>query len=786
MKTVFMCALAKLRRKKLPNILLGICILITTALLVNALLLRNELDTIFDRAYENMAGPQMCCLWDRGTVPPDTVRQYLNGRREIAAFEITENTKTIDYIEKDGIKLSNGILLELPETPDYDMLSPRILRGETSELPGRNEIWVTTKIAGILNLKEGGHIILRLADRTAEVRVAKIVADPVFGGSSTNIYRMWCGPGQISGFPPAENSAISCLELRFKEYSPRTERNFIRDTEEYFNIPLADTIYTYDRIKGGYTAPYQMVGAALCFVSVVLSGTMIALTLFLIASDMEEDIRTIGIYKSLGLTGGQIVAGYLGCYGAVGLMGVSFGGVLGGAAGKGLITRVLGDIGLYAVSFAGTGRYQLMAGGLVLAAVAAVCLCAVFRVRNLNASRAIRTGCRSVRERNPKPPGNVSFYKRVPFVLYYAVRGIQNRKLRYGFPAVVALVFGCLAIIGLGCLNAVRNIDREPEIWGFIKTDIYVTSQEDTPVSGIIAELEADPKIMYTYGANKITAQYKPGNSADWKSVVTEVYELPWNDKIKDRSLYGRRPVREYEIGIGLALSREYGLEVGDQVELMVNGETGQYTVTGIFQTLSNYGKIIRMVTDDLDRFVKASGAYGDYMLVLAGNVDKWEYAEELAARYEGKYSFIASKSNGENITGLLTPAVGTILTALLTVTLLITINLTFLLVRHEQRLIGLLKAAGMTSWQIMTVYSLRNGLSALAGNSLGLMLGVFAVPKLLTPYARLLGLSEFPFVNSLTGTAAAFFLLPVCMILSTCAIVNTIDRVSVRQLVSE
>lgn len=786
MKTVLLCALAKIRRKKLSNILLGICILITTALLVNALILQNELDTIFDRAYENMAGPQMCCLWNRETIPPDTVRQYLNGRREIASFQITENTKKIDYIEKDGIKLSNGILLELPETANHDMLSPRIQHNETSELPGPNEIWVTTKIASILNLETGSQITLRLADQTATVKVAKIVSDPVFGGSSTNIYRMWCGPGQLSDFPTSENNAVSFLELRFEEYDPRTERKFISDTEDFFNIPLADTIYTYNRIKGGYTAPYQMVGAALCFVSAVLSVTMIALTLFLIGSDMDEDIRNIGIYNSLGMTGGQIMGSYLGCYGITGLMGVFLGGVLGGAASKGVITKVLGDIGLYAVSFAGTGRHQLLAGSLVLAAVAATCLCAIFKVRKVNASRAIRTGCWPAKERNPKPPGDAYCHKRVPFVLYYAVRGIQTKKLRYAFLAGVSLVFGCLAIVGLGCLNALRNIDREPEIWGFIKTDIYATSLGDSPVSGIIEELETDPRIIYTYGANKITAQYKPDSGADWKSVVTEVYELPWNDKIKDRSLYGRRPVRENEIGIGLALSREYGLNVGDQIELMVNGETKQYIITGIFQTLSNYGKIIRMVTDDLDQFVRPNGAYGDYMLVLANGIDKWEYAEELAGRYEGNFSFIASKSNGENITGMLTPAVGTILTALLLVTLLITMNLTFILVRREQRLIGLLKAAGMTSWQIVTIYSSRNGLSALAGSALGLILGVFAVPKLLTPYAKLLGLSEFPFVNSLTGTAAVFFLLPVCMILSTYAIVKTIDRVSVKQLVSE
>ena len=173
-------------------------------------------------------------------------------------------------------------------------------------------------------------------------------------------------------------------------------------------------------------------------------------------------------------------------------------------------------------------------------------------------------------------------------------------------------------------------------------------------------------------------------------------------------------------------------------------------------------------------------------MLVLAGSVDKWKYAKELAEKYDGKFSFIASKSNGENITGVLAPAVGTILTVLLIVAILITMNLTFLLIQREQRLIGLLKAVGMTSRQIVKIYSWRNGLSALVGTGLGLVAGISFIPKLLTPYARLLGLSEFPFANSLTGTAVSFLLLPACIVLGTYTIIKTIGRVTVKQLVSE
>ncbi len=769
-----------------PHLLLGLCVLLTAALCANAFTLLGELNPAFDRAYAEMNGPHLCCLWNHETIPPDEVRDYMDGWRDRLTYQITERTKTIDYMENDGVRLSNGILLELPATLDRDMLSPAMPDGKRPEMPGQNEIWVTTKMAGILGLRPGGGLVLQLGGQPVRMKVARIVADPVFGGGGTNIYRMWCGPGQLSRLPLAGNNAASYLEIRFQEYSPEAERVFIRDAERQFHMPLGDAIYTYERIKGGYTGLYHMAGAVLSLVSAVLACTVIALTWFLVRSDMEEDVRTIGIYSALGMSGAQVTGVYLGRYGAVGLAGASVGSVLGGALSRGVIKKVLGDAGIYGVSKAGTGMGPLFAGILVAAAVAVSCACALLKVRRLNVSHAIRTGARREKEPNRKPSGAACYQGRASFARYYAVRGMRSRAPRYVYIAGLSLILGSLSILCLGCLHAAGNIDRDPEIWGFIKTDIYVTSLGGTPVSGIIGELEQDPRVLYTYGVNKVSSQYQTGSGEGWRTIPAEVYELPWKEQVKDRSLCGRRPVREGEVGVGLALARQYGLNIGQTVTLVVNGRKGQYEITGIFQTLSNYGNVVRMVTDNLDRFAGADGAYGDYMLVLAGGTDQWEYAQELAGRYGGAFSFIAAKSNGENIAGVLRPAVGAILTVLFAAAVLITVNLTFLLVRREQRQIGLLKAVGMTSGQIVKIYSWRNGLSALAGNSLSLALGIFALPELLAPWARTLGMPAFPFSAPLAGTAACFFLLPACMVLGTYTAARAIGRVTVRQLVSE
>lgn len=791
MKTGWMCGLAKLRKKKLSGILLGMCIAMTAALLVNTLVMLKKVNVIFDKAYEEMGGAHLCCLWSHEMFALDYVKGYLDNLHGEFTYQITENTKTIEYIEKDGIKLSNGILLELPKTLEQDMLSPRVPDDLGINMPGEGEIWITTKLSHILHIKEGDELFLQMADETVKVKAVKIVTDTVFGSSATNVYRMWCGYGRLEDFPVSSNNAVSYLELKFDKYSRSAEQDFIRETEQYFDMPLGSALYTYDKIKGGYTMVYQMIGAVLCFVSVVLAVTMIALTVFLIKSDVEEDIRNIGIYQSLGMTKIQIIVIYLTVYGVVGVLGAVLGSVLGGRFSIGMITGILKDIGIDTVTYTGIIDYQFLVCAAVSFSVLAICFHVVFKLHQLNIAYAVRTGIWQTEEQNGKGQNRKEqktfrYHEKMSFTFYYAIKGMQNKKLRYGYIAGVSLILSCLVTVSTGCLNAVQNIDKEPAVWGFIRTDIYVTSLSATPVSSILKTLEKDERVDYTYGVNKIYVTYQPYQQDVYQSITTETYELPWNEKIKDESIQGRRPERTDEIGIGLGLARLYGLEAGDTIELFVNGKKGAYTITGIFQTLSNSGNVIRMVTDNLDKFMKADSKCGDYMLVLDSGVDKWEYAAELTEKYGEDFAFIASKSNGENFTSVLAPAAGMIVIVLSAVAALITMNLTFLLVRREHYPIGLLKAIGMTSGQVLKIYIGRNCLSAAAGACLGMITGVLIIPPLLTPYARQLGLTKFPFAASLTGTLAGFILPVVCMLLSTCAVIRAINAISVKRMLNE
>ena len=70
---------------------------------------------------------------------------------------------------------------------------------------------------------------------------------------------------------------------------------------------------------------------------------------------------------------GQIISGYLACYGCIGAAGGALGSMAGVWLNRGIIRKILGDMGIKEVSFTGTERYPFLACFLVAAVVLLAC-----------------------------------------------------------------------------------------------------------------------------------------------------------------------------------------------------------------------------------------------------------------------------------------------------------------------------------------------------------------------------------------------------------------------------
>lgn len=82
------------------------------------------------------------------------------------------------------------------------------------------------------------------------------------------------------------------------------------------------------------------------------------------------------------------------------------------------------------VSLKGILGYQFFVWLAVSATIVFICFCAVSKIQRLNASYAIRRGNWKTKEISRKKQKNTYYNGKGSFELYYAIKGIWNKKLR--------------------------------------------------------------------------------------------------------------------------------------------------------------------------------------------------------------------------------------------------------------------------------------------------------------------------------------------------------------------
>ena len=90
-------------------------------------------------------------------------------------------------------------------------------------------------------------------------------------------------------------------------------------------------------------------------------------------------------------------------------------------------------------------------------------------------------------------------------------------------------------------------------------------------------------------------------------------------------NLEGRNPSGISEISIGLGLSRKYQKDIDDTIDLYVEGQMREYTITGIYQSGNRMGLNIRMSMDGY-KVLNPLFETSEYLINLKEGVNTLEF----------------------------------------------------------------------------------------------------------------------------------------------------------------
>ena len=361
-------------------------------------------------------------------------------------------------------------------------------------------------------------------------------------------------------------------------------------------------------------------GAVVVMVALLLTAMAVLCVRFVLLTGMERNYREIGVLAALGVRTEQLRRLY-----GVRFLPLALASALVGWLVSPLLSRVLlRDVQLYMGPVQG-GVMPWLFGLVAALAIALLLMLAVRRVlRRIGAVspvRAIRSGTSAAGHvRQPAWPGLPSGRWRLRLAL--GIRDLLARRSIYVVPFVVF----CLAAIIMVVPQNLHTTVSRPEFItylgaGLSDVRVEVPAGEDS-IGQLKAALAADAAVARH--ADFITAAY------DFVDSDGRVHNLKVesgdHQAFPVAYLAGGAPVGTDDLALSTLLAAELGLETGSALEL----DGRRFTVSGIYQDVTNGGRTAKMAAAPFSRRV----LWGTVLIDAAHDAA----VGDLVAKYSGDW----------------------------------------------------------------------------------------------------------------------------------------------------
>jgi putative ABC transport system permease protein len=254
-------------------------------------------------------------------------------------------------------------------------------------------------------------------------------------------------------------------------------------------------------------------------------------------------------------------------------------------------------------------------------------------------------------------------------------------------------------------------------------------------------------------------------------------------------SMHGRHPERAGEVSLGVTTAEDYGVGIGDSIELTVLGQTLTFEVTGIFQGSSNGGNWYRMTVESF-RLVDPTYEPEKIAVILAPGTDRQLFMHEIEAQLGEAVDLEPAEKFVEAQAGQLVRGVGMVVAFLSVVFLVVSavsiFNSTTMGIHESKRHLGVFKALGYTQGQIRMILVSKSAILAVVAIAFGLIsFWLFAVP-IMNRLTSQIGMPEFPMLVQSTWTSMVIpLIIGLCMV-SAWIPSNRIANITARTLIVE
>lgn len=317
--------------------------------------------------------------------------------------------------------------------------------------------------------------------------------------------------------------------------------------------------------------------------------------------------------------------------------------------------------------------------------------------------------------------------------------------------AAIAVILAISTLTGFGLLE---NFGKEPDamldMFGFeMATAVLSDDNMSTDYEKTAESLKSIDGVNDVLTVSGVDLTIKNGDKE--KSIYTYIYD-DINKSNNTVLLEGRYAEKDNEIMITPAVEKDLGVKIGDVVTIKYAEDEADYIIVGINQRMERMGRTVLMTMDG-SRKIISGGMPCQYFVTaqdevtydeLLDGLEKLEKDENLSFSSQDYKKMMASTVDSLGL------AMNLICVIIVVVTILVVIFVESLVIRakisREWRGMGISKALGQTSSNLLTQIMLSNMPAILVGTVIGALLAPFAGSTLCKSAFSIFAMKSLPF----------------------------------------
>jgi len=734
MKKIFMLSFANIRKTKSHTVTLILMFMILAMLMNLGLLVTLNFGTYFDKTATELHTSDSYYIMPSKLYTSD-VEHYLKNNKNITAMEKMES-----FIVASDVKYGDtdrNIAFMMTSSDVTHSISKWKTIGDAKPLgTSINEMPIYLPNAFSLN---GGY---KINDKLTLKNGNKSVTFTI-KGFTEDIYFSSLDMGLLSVYMPE-----AVYEKAFTELSPKD-----RTTVVYANLKnvdktvetgireinhgaalsittdLSKCFFSFDLslVKLSRTMMATITAAMMVAFSIIIAIVCLIIVRFRIRNSIEEDMTKIGSLKAAGYTSWQIMITIIAQYGIIALAGSLLGILL-----SYLSIPTISNVFAVQTGLNWTQGFDGSISGFVLffilLVVAFVSFFAARRVRKINPIVALRGGIVTHSFRKNYMPLDKS-KGNLPLILGIK-SNLQNIKQSLMI-IIIMLTVGFSGTFGLIMFyNTVIDTNTFAETPGIELCNATVVFNPTLDNSAIVSAIKNMHHVQKTQYLDTDTVKI---NDSDTRVTVMKDYSTKKTNTVYD----GRYPRHRNEIVLSGSLAKLMNKKIGDNVTLVYGDKQYDFIITGLSQGMS-MGGLDASITLDSMRQLNPDFKQTCLNIYLDKGADAAVFTDTLQKKYGEKVTSIMNVDKlfyagmGPYVDIVSKIGIATMVITIVVVLLVLYFVIVSSIIRKRREL-GIQKAIGFTTIQLMNQISISFVFPILIGITLGCILGMTQTNTLMT-----------------------------------------------------